>query len=167
MQAKIERGDKLITGLADEKVRWEASLITLDEQFANLVGDSVLSSAFMSLCGPFPADYREDMNKHWLKKIRTIGIPHDNHFLFCDFLGTQATTKRWQQDGLPVDNFSTENGVLITKGDRWALNIDPQTQANSWIKKMHGKNLHILDINDNKLIQKMTKCIISGKTVLL
>lgn len=50
--------------------------------------------------------------------------------------------------------------MLITKGDRWALNIDPQTQANSWIKKMHGKNLNILDINDKKLIQKMTKFII-------
>ena len=32
---------------------------------------------------------------------------------------------------------------------------------------MHGKNLIILDVNDKKLIQKMTKCVTSGKTVLL
>jgi len=28
-------------------------------------------------------------------------------------------------DGLPTDDFSTENGVFVTKGLRWALNIDP------------------------------------------
>lgn len=134
--------------------------MSLDEQYFNLVGDAALSSAFMSLAGPFPADYREEMNAKWLKNIRSIDIPHDPQFHFCSFLGSQATIKKWQGDGLPIDNFSTENGVLITKGDRWALNIDPQTQANSWIKKMHGKNLNILDVNDAKLVQKMTKFII-------
>ena len=39
-------------------------------------------------------------------------------------------------DKLPTDDFSTENGVFVTKGLRWALNIDPQTQANTWIKNM-------------------------------
>jgi len=31
LQARIERGDRLITGLADEKERWEETLLTLDE----------------------------------------------------------------------------------------------------------------------------------------
>ena len=30
LQQKIERGDRLITGLAEEKTRWEASLVSLD-----------------------------------------------------------------------------------------------------------------------------------------
>ena len=121
----------------------------------------------MSLCGPFPADYRSDLTKLWLKKVQELEIPHDSTYEFCDFLGTKATIKKWQQDGLPIDQFSTENGVCITKGDRWALNIDPQTQANSWIKKMHGKNLIIIDINDGKLLQKLIKCVQNGKNVLL
>ena len=79
----------------------------------------------MSLCGPFPADYRDEMNALWLKKIGQLEIPHNKHFNFCDFLGTKATTKKWQIDGLPIVMFSSENGVLITKGDRWGLNIDP------------------------------------------
>ena len=152
LQAKIERGEKLVTGLADEKTRWEASLVTLDQQFYNLVGDAALSAAFMSLCGPFPADYREDLTLLWLKKVRELDLPHDPQYEFCDFLGSQAAIKRWRMDGLPIDQFSTENGVCITKGERWALNIDPQTQANSWIKKMHGKHLTIIDINDKKML---------------
>ena len=152
LQAKIERGEKLVTGLADEKTRWEASLVTLDQQFYNLIGDAALSAAFMSLCGPFPADYREELILLWQKKVRDLELPHDPMYEFCDFLGSQAAIKRWRMDGLPIDQFSTENGVCITKGERWALNIDPQTQANSWIKKMHGKHLTIIDINDKKML---------------
>ena len=32
---------------------------------------------------------------------------------------------------------------------------------------MHGKNLIIVDPNDSKLLQKISKCVSSGKTVLL
>jgi len=167
LQAKIERGDKLITGLADEKIRWEKSLVSLDEQYYNLVGDAALAASFMSLCGPFPADFREELNKLWLKKIKSLQIPHNAEYQFIKFLGSQATIKKWQMDGLPIDQFSTENGVCITKGERWALNIDPQTQANSWIKKMYGKNLTILDVNDKKMLQKMSQCVQKGKVVLL
>ena len=132
-----------------------------------MVGDAALSSSFMSLCGPFPADYRDSLCNIWLKKVRELELPHDAQYEFCDFLGSKATIKKWQTDGLPIDQFSTENGVCITKGDRWALNIDPQTQANSWIKKMHGKNLVIIDINDPKLLQKISQCVIKGKCLLL
>ena len=111
------------------------------------------------MCAPFPADYREELSKLWLRRVQELDIPHDSTYEFCDFLGNKAAIKKWQSDGLPIDQFSTENGVFITKGDRWALNIDPQTQANSWIKKMHGKNLIIIDINDNKLLQKLIKCV--------
>lgn len=32
---------------------------------------------------------------------------------------------------------STDSAILVTKGTRWPLMIDPQGQANKWIKKMH------------------------------
>lgn len=170
LQAKIERGDKLITGLAEEKERWEKTLIVLDEQYFNLVGDVSLSAAFMSVCGPFPAEFRNEMNQRWMTKIRELEIPHDPDYEFCEFLGSKAQIKKWQMDGLPIDQFSTENGVCITKGDRWALSIDPQTQANSWIKKMFSKGKHpllVLDVYDKDLIKKLSKAVSGGKTVLL
>ena len=95
LQAKIERGDRLITGLAEEKERWERTLVTLDEQYINLVGDVALSSAFMSLCGPFPAEYRNDMNSLWMRKIRELELPHDPDYEFCEFLGSKAQIKKW------------------------------------------------------------------------
>ena len=70
-------------------------------------------------------------------------------------------------DGLPTDDFSTENGVFVTKGLRWALNIDPQTQANKWIKKMVGDDLIIADQKDSDYLKRIEVAIQKGHTILL
>lgn len=129
LQAKIDRGDKLVSGLADEKVRWENSLVNLDSNYINLIGDCALSSAFMSYCAPFPSEYRVALCNSWVEKINEEHIPYSSDYEFTEFLAGKAVARQWQRDGLPTDDFSTENGVLVTKGGRWALNIDPQTQA--------------------------------------
>lgn len=54
---------------------------------------------------------------------------------------TDAVTIRgWLAAGLPNDNFSIENAVMATSARRWPLAIDPQGQANSWIKAMEKSN---------------------------
>lgn len=77
-----------------------------------------------------------------------------------------ALAREWQTNGLPTDKFSTENGVFVTKGLRWALNIDPQTQAMNWIKKTCGDQIVIADYKDTNFIKKIEQGIIHGKQVL-
>ena len=43
----------------------------------------------------------------------------------------------WNMCGLPSDVTSSENGILTTKAERWGLCIDPQQQANKWLKAMY------------------------------
>jgi len=69
LKAKMERGDKLITGLSGEKARWETSLVSLDAEFDTLIGDSILASAFMSYCGPFPSEFRDELISIWMLKV--------------------------------------------------------------------------------------------------
>lgn len=75
IQVKIDRGDKLISGLAGEKTRWEASLIILDDQYERLIGDCILAAAFMSYCGPFPSDFRDDLVSNWVSMVENQNIP--------------------------------------------------------------------------------------------
>jgi ATP-binding dynein motor region/Microtubule-binding stalk of dynein motor len=58
---------------------------------------------------------------------------------------TEAVTIRgWLAAGLPNDSFSVENAVMATSARRWPLAIDPQGQANSWIKAMEkAHNLQV------------------------
>ena len=49
--------------------------------------------------------------------------------------------REWNIWGLPRDAFSTENGVIVTRGRRTPLMIDPQMQALKWVKNMEAANV--------------------------
>jgi len=55
-------------------------------------------------------------------------------------MGDAVQIRTWNIAGLPTDKVSTENGILSTKAERWPLMIDPQQQANQWIRKMEKDN---------------------------
>ena len=59
MEQKLQRAEKFVNGLAGEKVRWEQSIETYEEQIEALPGDVVIAAAFMSYAGPFPSEYRD------------------------------------------------------------------------------------------------------------
>lgn len=121
----------------------------------------------MSYCGPFPADYRQDLVNIWMDRVQYEKTPHSADYRFNAFMASEAQARIWQIQGLPTDTFSTENGCFVVKGLRWALNIDPQTQAMKWIKKMEDSNLEIADMKDPNYMKKIEMSIQYGKKVLL
>ena len=44
-------------------------------------------------------------------------------------LASNFEIRQWNADGLPRVTVSTENAVLVTRGSRWPLMIDPQEQV--------------------------------------
>ena len=55
-------------------------------------------------------------------------------------LGDPIKIRDWTIDGLPNDTFSIDNGIMVSKARRWPLFIDPQGQANKWVKNMEKKS---------------------------
>ena len=73
-----------------------------------------------------------------LFQVTKLGVPCGPNFDFCDFMAKATQVRDWNIQGLPNDSFSTENGVIVVRGRRWPLMVDPQGQAQKWIKNMEG-----------------------------
>lgn len=53
-----------------------------------------------------------------------------------EILEDPVQTKTWTAASLPNDNLSIENAIIMFKSRRWPLMIDPQSQANKFIKNL-------------------------------
>ena len=169
LEVKLERAQNLVDGLGGERERWEGSISVLEAALHNLVGDSLLAAAFLSYCGPFDSEYRAKLlSDQWLKAVRTLEIPCSPDFDFCTFLANNEDVRDWNIQGLPADAFSTENGVLVTRGTRWPLMIDPQEQANKWVKNMERENgLKLISLKQSDYLRTLENAIQFGQPVLL
>ncbi|KAI4566385.1 hypothetical protein MJG53_015062 [Ovis ammon polii x Ovis aries] len=169
MEIKLERAGMLVSGLAGEKARWEETVKGLEEDLGYLVGDCLLAAAFLSYMGPFLTNYRDEIvNQIWIRKISGLQVPCSPRFTFDNFLSNPTKVRDWNIQGLPSDAFSTENGIIVTRGNRWALMIDPQAQALKWIKNMEGsQGLQIIDLQMNDYLRILENAIQFGYPVLL
>ena len=166
---KLDRAEKLIGGLGGEKTRWSAVAAKLKEDFTNLTGDVLLSSSFVAYLGAFTTEYREDAIGGWVKLCVERGIPCSGEdFSLLTVLGDQVQMRDWAIEGLPNDFLSIENAIIMSKATRWPLMIDPQGQANKWIKnKEKQASLEVLKLNDSDYIRKLENSIQFGFPVLL
>lgn len=83
-------------------------------------------------------------------------------------LETPIVIRDWILQGLPNDNFSCENGVIANYCERYPLFIDPQGEANKWLKvKEKSKELKILRFSDPHYLKSLQTAIASGFPVLI
>jgi dynein heavy chain, axonemal len=116
------------------QARWTASAQKLAAAYKNLTGDMLLSAAAISYLGAFTAPLRDEALGKWVSECSAANIPCSGRFSLTDALGDPVQIRNWTLFGLPNDGFSVDNGVIVAAARRWPLMIDPQGQANKWIK---------------------------------
>ncbi|XP_050531221.1 dynein axonemal heavy chain 2 isoform X2 [Daktulosphaira vitifoliae] len=168
LRRSLERAEILIDRLSDERERWTRTVKQLDIDFDYLPGDCLISTAFISYMGPFVSKYRETLFNLWANTIKDMTIPHNPEYQVTEFLSNPAIIRTWNINGLPNDGFSIENGIIISRSSRWPLVIDPQCQAQKWIKNMEADNgLKVIDFGVQNYIQILEDALQNGYPTLL
>jgi len=104
-------------------------------------------------------------------RCRETKIPFDSELNLINFLVSQDIIGKWLLEGLPNDELSKQNGIIISASSRFPMMIDPQNQAWTWIIKRETgtlpKSQWITNLNDKYLKDKVSNCIEGGNACLI
>jgi dynein heavy chain len=172
--AKLGLAKRLIGGLASEGTRWGSEIEVLRFNLSLLVGNVLLSSAFVSYIGAFNADFRNQLWKDtWCTDIVERGIPLIEGVDPLGELTDEARNAKMYSNGLPADRISTENGSIISQCKRWPLLIDPQLQGIKWLRKRESNRGEgappplILQMSMSNWPRQLEGAIQNGRTVII
>ena len=166
---KLSLARRFIGALGSSSERWTINIQEYNAQLEVMIGDVLISSAFVSYCGPFPKKYREGIKASFFEFIEANNIPKSEMAMDpLKMLTNDAEKAKWNNQKLPADPVSIENATILTNSERWSLMIDPQLQGIKWIREKEKDNgLTLLRMNNKKLINIIGECIEDGKTVVL
>lgn len=131
-EKKLVRAEQLIGGLGGEKHRWSENATNLHKSLGNVVGDVLLGAGCIAYLGYFSTEFRNDILKGWNQLCLEKRLPCTEKFSLANILGNPMQVRQNSICGLPSDNFSIENGIIVANSRRWCLMIDPQGQVRTY-----------------------------------
>jgi len=171
---RLERAQLLVGGLGSEKTRWQASVEALTASSVRVLGDILLAAGQIAYLGAFPGAYRAEALGGWRSRVEAAGIAVSPDFTLASCLGDAVTIRAWTAAKLPNDVLSIENAIAVYKSKRWPLAIDPQRQANRWVRNLEagtggggGGGLKVVRQNQTGFLRTIENAVQFGSPVLL
>ncbi|XP_028159310.1 dynein heavy chain, cytoplasmic isoform X6 [Ostrinia furnacalis] len=135
VQAKVDRSIALLKSLVIERERWESSSETFRSQMSTIVGDVLLSAAFIAYGGYFDQHYRQSLFSTWTAHLAAANIKYRADIARTEYLSNPDERLRWQANALPTDELCVENAIMLRRFNRYPLIIDPSGQATEFIMR--------------------------------
>uniref|UniRef100_A0A803XWP5 Dynein axonemal heavy chain 5 n=1 Tax=Meleagris gallopavo TaxID=9103 RepID=A0A803XWP5_MELGA len=159
---KMQTASSLISGLAGEKDRWTKQ----SKEFAFKTKNIWNLKCFLCSSSFSLQNLRQLLLIFLFKHTRKI--PFGNNLNLIEMLTDAPTISEWNLQGLPNDDLSIQNGIIVTKASRYPLLIDPQTQGKIWLKNKEGKNeLQITSLNHKYFRNHLEDSLSLGRPLLI
>ena len=168
-ERRLSLANRLVSALGSEKGRWNDAIVQFGEDQKVVHGDVLLASSFVSYVGPFNKSFRDKiMEESFIKFFKDNKIPLSPK---CDpllILTDEAKIASWNNEKLPSDRVSVENGAILSNSDRYSLIIDPQLQGITWIKeKEKAADMKVVRLNNPKVVKILEAAIEGGNPVMI
>lgn len=165
---RLKRAEELISGLGGEKSRWTKSTQDLQSVHEHLIGDVLIASAIISYLAPLNLPLRKKCIKNWHELCKQLLIPCSDEFKVAKILASDIQIQHWTLDGLSKDEFSVGNAIILNNSYRFCLLVDPQHQANLWIRKSEQYNkLKVLKFTHINFVPAFQQCVRFGQPLLI
>jgi hypothetical protein len=134
-----------------------------------MAGDVACACAFVCYAGPFNADFRMLLLKErFYKDCVDKKIPVSPNVDVAKFMVDENTIGGWAREGLPRDELSIQNGIMVTRASKWPLLIDPQGQGLGWIKRRDEVNrLRITELTEKRFRNALEDSMAFGEPLLI
>ncbi|KAL2095874.1 hypothetical protein ACEWY4_008022 [Coilia grayii] len=161
-QETIEAAEKLIRQLDGEHKRWNAQVAEITEELATLPKRAQLAAAFITYLSAAPEDQRRASLQAWMEDsgLQKFDLRH--------FLCTESEQLIWKGEGLPSDDLSMENALVILQSCACPFLIDPSSRATEWLRthlKQH--RLEVINQQDSNFMTSLELAVRFGKTLII
>lgn len=86
------------------------------------------------------------------------------------FLGNDLEIQKWNLAGLPNDQTSIENGIIIKNSSKWPYLIDPEKQALKYLRNIAKEITNGVEYSKQKNVNFMKIleiCLQAGKWLIV
>ncbi|KAG8584671.1 hypothetical protein GDO81_004716 [Engystomops pustulosus] len=147
---------------AQEIIQSAELLIKITEELNTLPKRAQLAAAFITYISAAPEDQRKDSIDQWMK---SVGL---ETFDLRRFLSTESEQLIWKSEGLPSDELSVENALVILQSQVCPFLIDPSSQATEWLKThLKESRLEVINQQDANFITALELAVRFGKTLII
>ncbi|EWC45394.1 cytoplasmic dynein heavy chain [Drechslerella stenobrocha 248] len=168
VQFKVDRSVKLLDSLSSERVRWDESSRSFETQIGTLVGDVLLSAAFLAYSGLYDQQFRKSMLEEWMNHLQLSGVEFKQHNPVTGYLSTADERLQWQENSLPVDDLCTENAIILKRFNRYPLIIDPSGRVTDFLANSNKeRKLTVTSFLDDSFTKQLESSLRFGNPILI
>eukprot|EP00899_Mesostigma_viride_P029629 jgi/Mesvir1/9851/Mv22388-RA.1 len=164
-QDQLAAAESLLGKLSGERVRWHKQVTELQTELGEMPLNSLLAAAFIVYLPSQQEKFRADHLASWANLLQV------RSFAFKRFMSSESQMLTWKAEGLPSDDLSMENAIVLLNAASTPLVVDPSTRASSWlidhIKKTSSSPVEVTTLHDPRFANTLELAVRFGKCLII